>query len=245
MAKFTAALQAKILELEGGYQNSDLDSGNYNSRGQLVGTKFGISAPILESWLGRVPSAADMKNLSQATAMQIYKKWFWDKNQLGEIANQALAEIVFDATIQHGPGSSGKTGGITMLQSVLNQKFGEKLKVDGRVGTATLSAVDQHHPGVLHNLYKDRRAQYYHDIAAAKPQQSGFLQGWLNRLDKFPDQSEEGSVSASGNGRIFYFLQSAKYILYSPAAQREWGLFLFVVGAIIMGLALTQKYNRI
>jgi len=245
MAKFTSSLQAKILELEGGYQNNDMDSGNYNSRGQLVGTKYGISAPILESWLGRVPSAADMKGLSQAVAMEIYKKWFWDKNQLGEIANQALAEIVFDATIQHGPGSSGKTGGITMLQSTLNQKFGEKLKVDGRIGTATLSAVDQHHPGVLHNLYKDRRAQYYQDIVTSKPQQSGFLQGWLNRLEKFPDQSEEGAVTASGNNRIFYFLQSAKYILHSPAAQREWGLFLLIVVALVACVALTQKYNRI
>lgn len=236
MASFSSAIQEKILELEGGYQNNSMDTGNYNSRNQLIGTNFGISAPILEAWLGRVPSVSDMKSLSKSEAMRIYKKLFWDRNRFDDFSNQALASIVFDATIQHGPGSRGKTGGVTMLQTLLNTKFGEKLAVDGQMGSLTLAAVDRNHPGVLHNLYKDRRAEYYNDIALAKPQQSGFLQGWLNRLDQFPDQPEDGSISPVRNSRLIYFLGSFKHLLHSPAARREGGIFLLVIVAIIFAV---------
>ena len=42
MANFNKAIDL-ILKNEGGYQAHPNDKGNYNSKGQLVGTKYGIS----------------------------------------------------------------------------------------------------------------------------------------------------------------------------------------------------------
>ena len=44
-----------VIKEEGGYQDMPSDTGNYVD-GVLVGTNYGISAPVLKSYLGRTPS---------------------------------------------------------------------------------------------------------------------------------------------------------------------------------------------
>ncbi|MFT8945986.1 MAG: glycosyl hydrolase 108 family protein [Acetobacter aceti] len=76
------ATQAFTMDEEKGYQDDPEDSGNYASgkigAGPLVGTNFGISAPILSSWLGRPATREDMLGLSQDAAKAIFRAIFWD-----------------------------------------------------------------------------------------------------------------------------------------------------------------------
>jgi len=73
MANFNLFLP-ELLKTEGGYQNKLSDrKGNTNSLGQMVGTKYGISAPVYEAYIKRPPTVADMKNLPLSTAVLIAK----------------------------------------------------------------------------------------------------------------------------------------------------------------------------
>ena len=172
MASFLPAYQL-VFDAEGGYQRFAEDRGNYNSRGDLVGTNWGISAPVYEEWIGRPPTTADMQSMSHQEAKQILKARFWDVIQGDSIANQSVANILFDGRVNHG------RSGVKILQRVL------KVKVDGVVGNQTLSAVNRANPNRLFNAYKEARRRYYHAIVNNKPSQGIFLKGWLNRLNQF------------------------------------------------------------
>ena len=67
MASFSKA-QKIVHRAEGGYQSLYNDKGNWTSGstgiGTLIGTKYGISAPAMKSWLGKTPTKHDMQNLS-------------------------------------------------------------------------------------------------------------------------------------------------------------------------------------
>src|SRR5690606_6583861 len=112
MASFSVAYPV-VARAEGGYQNHPNDSGNYNSLGQLVGTNWGISAPVYESWIGHPPSSADMKAITKETAMSILKAKFWNTIKGDQIVDQDVATIFLDGHVNH-----GRTG-IKLMQQVL------------------------------------------------------------------------------------------------------------------------------
>lgn len=82
------------------FQLNPYDKGNYNSRGQLVGTNRSISAPVYEKYLGKVPTQRDMEQLSYNVALKIYKKKFWDTYMNGDsmkVHNPILLDMIFNA----------------------------------------------------------------------------------------------------------------------------------------------------
>ena len=196
MASFLAFLPL-LSQAEGGFQKNPADRGNYNSRGELVGTNWGISAQTLERWRGYPPTESDMRNLPKPEADQIYKEWFWDEVRADDIASQAIANNVADAQVNH-PGT-----GVRILQTVLNAQ-GSSLIVDGRLGPRTLAALNQSPEADTFNQFTEGRRAWYNfrasqlapagswgDLFASwgfrsDPSQIVFLDGWLNRLDLFP-----------------------------------------------------------
>ncbi len=193
MAKFEDAV-AKVLDAEGGYQNDPADWGNYNAYttdGQFVayaerkgrtlraGTNRGINAGLLSGLKKQEISVAEMQALSQAQAISIYKQVYWDSIQGDLIRHQALAEMIFDAKVNHG------STGVKLLQRVLN-KLGYKLQVDGKLGPSTLIAVNQANPITVHDAMIQARRELYHHLAERREGNQRFLKGWLARLDKFP-----------------------------------------------------------
>lgn len=173
MANFNTFLP--LLErAEGGYQKLSNDTGNYNSLGQLVGTNYGISAPVYEAWIGRVPTETDMRNMSKSVALQIYKAWYWDKMKGDQIYSQSVANILVDHSVNAGTGGASK-----LVQRVLNEHFGYRLTVDGAVGNQTLNAINKTVPQPLFDRIKEARKDFYESIGGA------FLSVWLNRLNLF------------------------------------------------------------
>lgn len=111
MANFEIAHQKTKLN-EGGYTAHPNDNGNWTGgikgRGVLVGTKYGISAPVLKEWLSRDPTAHEMKSLKESVALAIYKKNYWDRLRGDEINNQAFAEQIYDMGVNAGLGAAIK-----------------------------------------------------------------------------------------------------------------------------------------
>jgi len=163
-----------LVAAEGGYQKLKSDPGNYNSRGELVGTNFGISAPVYEVWIGRVPSEADMRSITKTVSLEIMKAWYWDKIGASHIHNQSVANILADHAVNAGTGAAGK-----LVQRVLNNEFGFNLSVDGAIGKLTRSAINSVDPEALHEALKNARSIFYEELGGS------FLESWLNRLTSF------------------------------------------------------------
>ena len=109
MANFDKA-SVILKPIEGGYSTDKNDSGNYltkadfNARRNFIGTNHGIAAPTLASWYGRNITAEDMKALSYATALKIYKKEYWDEIGGDTLKNQSVANLIFDGAVNQGVG---------------------------------------------------------------------------------------------------------------------------------------------
>ena len=154
MANFNSFI-SHITSAEGGYQKIASDTGNYNSRGELVGTNHGISAKTFERVYGYPPSKQDMLNLTKAVALNIFKRLYWNKIKGDSIKSQAVAETFADHAINSGV----KTA--TRLMQYALQALGFNVTVDGVVGDKTLTAINSADPGKLFREYNDRRRIYY------------------------------------------------------------------------------------
>jgi lysozyme family protein len=178
MASFNAYLPL-LQQVEGGYTDNPNDNGNWTGGkkgvGSLVGTNYGISAPVYAQWIGRTPTKADMLTITKDTASRIFKAWFWDKVGADNINDQSVANIIVDHAVNAGTGAAGK-----LVQRVLNTSFGKNLKVDGAIGPLTISAINSVNGYALHEAIKAARLQFYKDI-----DQPTFINGWTNRLKEF------------------------------------------------------------
>lgn len=170
---------APVKRIEGGYQRLKADRGNYNADGKLVGTNWGIAAPVAERYFGRTVSTLDMKTLSASTAADIFRRFFWQPLRAEEFPTQELANIVFDGYVNHG------RWGIRLLQRVLG------VAEDGIVGPVTLAALHDGEPGQIYKLYYEARRKFYRAIVRNRPSQRIFERGWLRRLDRYdPDRQQ-------------------------------------------------------
>ena len=183
MANFLTAYK-RISRWEGGYQKHPSDQGNYNSKGQLVGTNWGINAKTYEDWKGYPPSATQMKNMPKLEAMEIFERRYWDKIKGNDIHDQPLADIIFDGRVNSG------SLGVKLLQRVL------KIEDDGIFGNQTLAAVNAANPGRLYLAYKQARADLYERLIQQNPSYEAFRKGWANRLASFSDYA--GAAAAGG-----------------------------------------------
>jgi len=109
MAEFKIAY-LRTAKAEGGYTGDPDDNGNWTGGkkgvGVLVGTNYGITAPELKAYLGRMPTAQDMKDLSKSTAEKIFKINYWDAFSGDKILNQEKANQIFDMGVNGGVGTA-------------------------------------------------------------------------------------------------------------------------------------------
>lgn len=158
------------LEKEGGFVNDPKDAGG--------ATKYGVS---LRTYRLYYPEADEntIQNLTVEAAKAFYQKYFWAANRYNEIKNVELAIKTFDACINMGPRQAH-----LCLQRALNC-VGFKLKEDGGLGPETLKALNRTESpewnfAVL-CAYRSELAGYYRLLAATKPNNQKFLNGWLAR----------------------------------------------------------------
>lgn len=146
---------------EGGYQALSWDKGNYNQDGVLVGTNFGISAPTLDAYLGRASTVQDMKGLTYDTALQIYKKNYWDSLSLTSVSNPDLALLIYDGSVNQG------------------QPFIKKIVADSLPSkTYNVAEINSANQKDLFDTVKQKRLDRYNSLGGKG------LSSWLTRLDK-------------------------------------------------------------
>jgi len=162
---------------EAGYSDDKNDTGNwleikgYGKR--FVGSKFGISAPILAKYIGRLPKKEDMMKLSYETALKIYKKDYWDKNNIAHFANQSIANILYDGCVNQGSSGTRET-----LRNALNRMGVEISSADDPFSTNWIKTANRLNQGKLFNLIKKERASRY----KSSDTYAIHGKGWLTRL---------------------------------------------------------------
>lgn len=134
MASFNIARELTGVN-EGGYKIDADDTGDWTSgvkgHGELIGTKYGISAPVLSDYLKRPATITDMNDLTQDIASLIYKRNYWDKIKGDEINNQQEANSIYDSAVNMGVATA-----IKLAQQSLN------VSKTGVMDIATLNALN-------------------------------------------------------------------------------------------------------
>ena len=158
MADFNLAI-GRVLQNEGGLCNDSGDPGGL--------TNFGISQ--------RAYPDIDIRNLTQQEAKDIYKKDYWDANNLGSIIDQPTAGKLLDMAVNMGSYRMGM-----ILQQALTQDFRCAINVDGKIGPETIKASNQQGIYLLQKL-RNRSVQFYEDLVQERPEEAKFLNDWLQR----------------------------------------------------------------
>jgi lysozyme family protein len=144
-----------VLKHEGGLVDHPDDPGGL--------TNFGISK--------RSFPELDIRNLTEEDAMQIYYKKYWLRYRINELPPY-IRKIIFDGVVNMGGGM------IKVLQRTTNRK-GANLKIDGRIGRKTISAVRYYKPEL--SRVKAYRVRHYVDLIRRNPKLESFYYGWWNR----------------------------------------------------------------
>lgn len=178
---------SKVLVNEGGYQDSDKDTGNVvKEDGTVVGTNLGITPYTLASYRG-VPVSSitveDMKDLTEQEAREIYANEYYLRPKIDTIPDLQLQENVFDMAVNSGPSAA-----ITILQRLAGAEE------DGLLGPNTIAKVEE--AGIDTNQYSDGRDEFYQAITESNPDNEKFIQGWLNRSDKYRVADSAETVQA-------------------------------------------------
>jgi len=179
MAKFEIAYKITGVN-EGLYANNPADTGGETwagiSRNNFptwsgwkiidgIKQKYGKSTAIINKY-GRLDPTLHEKEIA------FWKSNFWDVNKLDQFNDQQVANTVYDFGVNSGTGRAAK-----FLQKVL------KVVEDGKIGPATLAALNSGNQAEIHKAYNSAREFAYRSWA--KGNQAQFLKSWLSRLKPF------------------------------------------------------------
>lgn len=170
MAEFITAYKI-IIKNEGGYVDDPNDAGGE--------TYCGISRNNFPNWNGwgiiDIYGCEPGKTLNDAdleSAVRVfYKQQFWDKIKGDNIDSQAIATAIFDWNVNSG------IHAIKSIQRIVG------VEDDGICGSGTIRAINDSNELDTLNRYREAREVFYRSLAASKPSQAKFLNGWLNRVE--------------------------------------------------------------
>lgn len=177
MASFEKAI-LNTFKAEGGFQNDPKDNANYVGK-TLIGTNRGISAQGYYAFYKRIPTVAQMKNLSEQQAKDIFKGNYWDKIGGDFIKNQSVAELMFQFII--GSGASQ----LSDLKDIANIINGTDILIENdfpfsRQDCDFINKIDQQK---YHASMIEWRLKWYDFVVSRNPDKAKFLKGWQNRLE--------------------------------------------------------------
>jgi lysozyme family protein len=169
------------IDREGGYVDHPADKGGP--------TRFGITEAVARAH----GYAGPMDRLPRADAAAIYRRLYWARPRFDEVAKRSarIAAELFDTGVNMGPAVA-----VTFLQralTALNRNGSDycDLTPDGRIGVATLAALDaflakRGEPSggtVLLRALEALQGERYLRLAERRSANEAFLYGWLaNRI---------------------------------------------------------------
>lgn len=152
-------IMAHVFEFEGGWSDHPEDKGG--------ATQFGVTIGVLGEWRGRPVTKAEVKALKKEEAAEIFRKRYWTP-VAGDELPSGIDLCVMDSGV-----NSGVSRGAKWLQRALT------IKVDGKVGIATLAAAEAADPVVVINRMCDDRMNFLKSL----PTWGTFGKGWFRRVD--------------------------------------------------------------
>jgi len=163
MADFNPAFE-KMISDEGGYQLTNIPG----DRGGM--TYAGIARNANPDWAGW--QFIDRKDFGGATQLvrEFYKVNFWDRIRGDELANQAIAETIFNFAVNTGVGVASK-----LAQLIVG------VTPDGAIGAKTLERLNICTAEKFLPAYALAKIQRYVNICMKDRSQSKFLLGWTRR----------------------------------------------------------------
>ena len=168
----------ELILVEGGYANDPYDSGGE--------TAYGITVAVARAYgyLG------EMREMSLATAKQIYRERYWAYMWLDQVAllSPAIAKEMFDSGV-----NCGQAKAVGWLQTALNRFNKDSLyadiEVDGGMGRMTLAALKAYFDAharfgkdagaVLLRALNSQQGAFYLDLAESRPKDERFVFGWF------------------------------------------------------------------
>lgn len=168
-----------ILRREGGYVDNPADRGGP--------TKFGITQKTLSIYIGRAALKSEVQNLTEDVARDIYERNYYYAPRIDNLPEE-IQPFIFDCAVNHGTRRA-----IKFVQSVCNHAgYSPQLSVDGAMGPNTRKAAEwaQAEMGDLFlKALVEERKNFYMMIVQARPSQSVFLKGWMNRVKEFETEN--------------------------------------------------------
>lgn len=152
-----------ILRWEGGFSDHPADRGGATNKGVTLST--------FQQFYGADRTADDLRAMTDAQWLHIFREGYWNRWQADRIASQSLANLLVDWVWASG------THGITRPQKILG------VEADGIVGERTLAALAARAPEPLFHQLKAARIAFVEGIVRSNPSQKVFLQGWKNRIN--------------------------------------------------------------
>lgn len=139
-------------------------------------TKYGIALNYNRTVIpdkdgNGVIDARDVRQLTEDDARRIYETVYWTPHKCDRLP-APLAVMYADMVFNPGPGAAPK-----LLQQALNEACGARLAVDGKIGPATLAAVERARLEPLLVELAAQRQCYY----AGRPGWGTYGKGWTRR----------------------------------------------------------------
>lgn len=172
MAEFIKAFQ-KTIANEGGYVNDPDDPGGE--------TYKGISRKNFPQWLGwqiidvlkKQPDF--LLSLEKSAEIReevgtLYLSQFWTKIKGDEIKDQAVAESIFDFSV-----NAGVVPASVMLQNIVGTT------ADGVVGEKTIDALNRFNPKHFLAAFTVAKIELYLSICKKRPVSKKYFFGWVDR----------------------------------------------------------------
>jgi hypothetical protein len=153
------ACVAVTLAYEGGFGDNPADPGG--------ATNFGITKRTLEAFLGHAVSIDDVREMSSATAIEVYRANYWNHLRCGDLP-AGVDLMVFDFGVNSGPATAARA-----LQAIVG------VTQDGAIGRVTLGAAAAAAPSALVDGLAAARLSYLRGL----PSFADFGNGWSRRVE--------------------------------------------------------------
>jgi len=173
-----------IVAREGGFVNDPDDPGGATNFGVTIHTMRRLGLDLTGD--GRV-DVADVRRLSQAQAVDIFIKHYFDAPRIAELP-APLQPSVFDMYVNAGGNA------VKILQQLLRE-MGQDIAADGSIGPQTIRAAHaalRAAPDHLVDAYGIARRNYYFRLADRRPAsrkyartRAGDKGGWIRRAEEF------------------------------------------------------------
>jgi lysozyme family protein len=157
-----------ILSYEGGFVNDPKDRGGATNKGVTIATWRAQGYD--KNGDGRI-DVKDLKLITDADAINIMRKNYWNRWKADQINSQAIANTLVDWVW-----GSGKYA-IVIPQQMLG------VTADGIVGPKTIEALNQTYAPAFFKQLQARRLQFIDNIIRKNPSQKRFEAGWYRRIN--------------------------------------------------------------